>query len=249
MTKNNLPLKVTASLAALAVTALAAPAACAGESGFSKASSHLKSNVAAQVGREMNTRGARGNRGDRTRGDRTRGDRTRTDRTRGDRTRGDRTRGDRNRRTERRTRPVQRTYRGGNRGYSTRNGRSYNNGYRAGTRTAYRNVGVNGFGNLRRGAGFRQAGFYSPYRSNLGISFSFGSPGYSSYRWARSPYAFYRPGRLSYASYSAGTRCQRVIVDGFQYGTLRPISVKQCYNPWDGYYIIQGSERIARNVW
>jgi len=71
----------------------------------------------------------------------------------------------------------------------------------------------------------------------------------SSYRWAPSSYAFYRPGLVSYASYRNRTRCERVIVDGFQYGTLRPVSIKQCYNPWDGYYIIQGSERIARSHW
>lgn len=101
----------------------------------------------------------------------------------------------------------------------------------------------------RRGNGFRQNGYRSNYRSGLGISFSFGSPGYSSYRWAPSNYGFYRPGRISYASYTAGTRCDRVTVDGFHYGTLRPVSVTQCYNPWDGYYIVQGSERIAYNAW
>ena len=101
----------------------------------------------------------------------------------------------------------------------------------------------------RRGNGFRQNGFRSNYRSGLGISFSFGSSGYSSYRWAPSNYGLYRPGRISYARYTAGTRCDRVIVDGFQYGTIRPISVTECYNPWDGYYIVQGSERIAYNAW
>lgn len=90
---------------------------------------------------------------------------------------------------------------------------------------------------------------YSPYRSNVGISFSFGNSGYSPYRWASSQHSFYRPGRVSFAGYTSGTRCERIIVDGFHYGTLRPISVKQCYNPWDGYYIIQGSERVVRNRW
>jgi hypothetical protein len=40
-----------------------------------------------------------------------------------------------------------------------------------------------------------------------------------------------------------------VVVDGLHYGTIRPVSVTQCYNPWDGYYIVQGTERIAYNAW
>jgi len=116
--------------------------------------------------------------------------------------------------------------------------RGYRNGYRQAS-----------YNNYRRGHGFRHNGYRSNYRSGLGISFSFGSPGFSSYRWAPSNYGFYRPGRISYASYRNQTRCDRVIVDGFQYGTLRPVSVTQCYNPWDGYYIVQGSERIAYNAW
>jgi len=43
--------------------------------------------------------------------------------------------------------------------------------------------------------------FHTPYRSGLGISFNFGTPGYSPYRWASSDYAFYRPGRISFANY------------------------------------------------
>jgi len=87
--------------------------------------------------------------------------------------------------------------------------------------------------------------FHTPYRSGLGISFNFGTPGYSPYRWARSDYAFYRPGRISFANYRHNTRCQRILIDGWQYGRRVPVSVKQCYNPFEGHYIIQGSERIA----
>lgn len=87
---------------------------------------------------------------------------------------------------------------------------------------------------------------YAPYRSNIGISFSFGNAGYSPYRWATSPYSLYRPGRMSYASYSGATRCHRVILDGWYHGRPAPVSVKQCYNPFDGSYIIQGSERLVR---
>ena len=97
-----------------------------------------------------------------------------------------------------------------------------------------------------RGNNRNSARYYSPYRSNIGISFSFGNAGYSPYRWAKSPYSLYRPGRLSYASYSGATRCNRVILDGWHRGRIAPISVQQCYNPYDGSYIIQGTERLVR---
>jgi len=34
------------------------------------------------------------------------------------------------------------------------------------------------------------------------------------------------------------------LVEANHHGHTELISVKECYNPWDGYYIIQGSERI-----
>lgn len=221
MTKTNLPLKVTATLAALAVTAITAPTAFAAEHGISKASAKVTQNLSAGFGREHNTRGARGNRAN-------------TNRDRG---------------TNRTARTADRTSTNrGSRGFDSYYPGRLNSATSRGLRTASVRNTLNSR-NIRRGLGFSNSGFYSPYRGLSGISFSFGTPGFSSYRWASSPYSLYRPGRLSYASYSSGTSCQRVIVDGFQYGTLRPVSVKRCYNPWDGYYIIQGSERVATTRW
>lgn len=246
MTHFKLPLKAAAVLGAFAVVAATAPAAFAADSPYSK----LGERVISQA--QSSNEGRRGTRSDRsTRGDRgARNDRgTRSDRgTRGDRGARDRNRNARNDRGTRRQDRNRRTDRHRTRDYVhlrnnrfdryDRRGRGYSSYYRP---ASYRNY--------RRGHGYRHNGYSSNYRSGLGISFSFGSPGYSSYRWAPSNYGFYRPGRVSYASYRNQTRCNRVVVDGFHYGTLRPVSVKQCYNPWDGYYIVQGSERIAYNAW
>lgn len=240
MTYSKSPLKAAAILSAFAIATATAPTALAADGAFAKASERVASKVQNQ----------RSNRGDRTvRSARS----TRTNRTvRNDRsTRTNRTvrsndsvrnTNVRNTRVSTRNRNVSR---------SDRNRRRDNVSFR---NTVPKRVASNNRRNLsynvnRRGNGFRQNGYRSNYRSGLGISFSFGSPGFSSYRWAPSNYGFYRPGRISYASYTAGTRCDRVIVDGFQYGTIRPVSVTQCYNPWDGYYIVQGSERIAYNAW
>ena len=165
-------------------------------------------------------------RGDRGTRDRVRPDR-RTDRTRGDRPRIERTRGDRSRRDVRRDRIRHDRVRGNRTALRDLRRTSYHRGYRNGIRS------------------HAKRGFHSPYRSGLGISFSFGSPGYSPYRWARSDYDFYRPGRVSFAHYRHNTRCERVIIEGWQHGRRVPVSVKQCYNPFDGAYIVQGSERIA----
>ncbi len=255
--------KTTAVIAALALTAFATPNALAGDGAYSKAASGLVNSVAARTASgEHSTQGFR-NRGDRG-SDRSRNRGSRSDRhsTRGHRTRGHSTRsrdyvhlrGGGNYRGGHDSHRDQ-GYRG--RGYTGRGytGRGYTNrgyGYRNGFQgisfgNSFGNssFGNSSFGNYRRGRGYRHNGYSSPYRSNVGISFSFGSPGYSSYRWASARDAFYRPGRMSRASYSANTRCERVTVDGFQYGTMRPVSVTQCYNPWDGYYILQGSERVA----
>lgn len=91
----------------------------------------------------------------------------------------------------------------------------------------------------------RQRGYPSSYRSNLGISFSFGTPGYSRYRWAPAAYSFYKPTYGSRAHYRSRTTCRRVNVQGRHYGHSRLISVKQCTNPWTGSYIVQGSERLV----
>jgi hypothetical protein len=92
-------------------------------------------------------------------------------------------------------------------------------------------------------------GFRSNYRPRNGISFSFGSPGYSAFRWAPAAHSFYRPSYGSYGYYQRRTVCQRVIVDGWHHGYRTPISVKQCSNPWNGSYIVQGSERLVRHHW
>ncbi len=234
MTRFNFPLKAAATLSALALTAVTAPSAFAGDSAYSKAADRVANKVQAQRqdrGTRAANRGTRSDRGVRNNDRRsTRGVRNNERRS---------TRGTRN---NERSRNRHRDY------VHLRNTRDYrtNRNTHRGYSTGYRPTS---FGNYRRGNGYRHNGFNTNYRSGLGISFSFGSPGYSSYRWAPSNYGLYRPGRVSFASYRNRTRCDRVIVDGFQYGTLRPVSVTQCYNPWDGYYIIQGSERIARSHW
>ena len=106
----------------------------------------------------------------------------------------------------------------------------------------------------RRGTTYRypiyasnSRGYRTNYRSNLGINFHFGTPGYSAYRWASSPYFGYRPSYGSYGYYRSRTHCQRIIVEGWHYGRRKLISVKECSNPWDGRYIVQGSERLVRH--
>lgn len=89
-------------------------------------------------------------------------------------------------------------------------------------------------------------GYRTNYRSNLGISFHFGTPGYSAHRWASSPYFGYRRSYGSFGHYQSRTRCQRIILEGWHYGHRKLISVKECSNPWDGRYIVQGSERLVR---
>ena len=91
--------------------------------------------------------------------------------------------------------------------------------------------------------------FFTPYRSSLGISFSFGSPGYSRYRWSQSPFSLYRSSYGSFGAYQTRTICNRVTLEGRHYGRPALISVKQCSNPWDGTYIIQGSERLLTSRW
>ena len=224
MTYSNSPLKAAAILSAFAIATAAAPSAMAADGAYSKASKRTASKV-------QSDRGNRGNRATRN---------VRSDRS------ASRTQNVRSNRANTSNRAVNRN---NTRTVNTRNRNNVSFRNSAPTRVASNNRRNISYNVNRRGNGFRQNGYRSNYRSGLGISFSFGSPGYSSYRWAPSNYGFYRPGRISYASYTAGTRCDRVIIDGFQYGTLRPVSVTQCYNPWDGYYIVQGSERIAYNAW
>lgn len=88
-------------------------------------------------------------------------------------------------------------------------------------------------------------GFRTNYRSSLGISFGFGTPGFSAYRWAPTAYSFYRPSFGSFGYYQRSTVCHRIVVDGWYQGYRAPISVRQCSNPWVGSYIVQGSERLV----
>ena len=92
-------------------------------------------------------------------------------------------------------------------------------------------------------------GFFTPYRSSIGINFGFGTPGFSQYRWARSPYSLYQSSYGSYGAYQSRTVCHRVTLQGWHRGHRVPISVKQCSNPWDGSYIVQGSERLLTSRW
>ena len=222
MTNYKSPLKAAAILSVFAIVTATAPTALAADGIFSKASER----VASKIQNQRSNRGERSIRNDRS---------TRTNRVRSNENVRNTRVSTRNRNNFRSDRNRQRD------SIDLRN-------------TSRKRLASNNRRNLsynlsRRGNGYRQNGYRSNYRSGLGISFSFGSPGYSSYRWAPSNYGFYRPGRISYASYTAGTQCDRVVVDGFQYGTIRPVSVTQCFNPWDGYYIVQGSERIAYNAW
>lgn len=84
----------------------------------------------------------------------------------------------------------------------------------------------------------------SNYRSGLGISFSFGTPGYSRYRWAPTAYSFYQPSYTSYNSYQSSTQCRRVELDGWHNGHAERVSVLQCTNPWNGSYIVEGTEHL-----
>jgi len=88
-------------------------------------------------------------------------------------------------------------------------------------------------------------GFRTNYRSSIGISFGFGTPGFSAYRWAPTAYSFYNPSFGSYGYYQRNTVCRRVNVEGWYRGFRELISVKQCSNPWSGSYIVQGSERLV----
>jgi len=90
----------------------------------------------------------------------------------------------------------------------------------------------------------KHSNYYKPYKSRVGISFVFGNSGYSPYRWAPSNYGFYQSGYGSYDNYRSSTTCRRVNVEAWHHGHRELISVKQCSNPWDGTYVIQGSERV-----
>ncbi len=187
-----------------------------------KGHNHAKSTIGNSIVMQMASadRDSSSNRRERRRDDR------RTDRRRDrDDRRSDRRRDrDRDLRRDRR-REYRPTYRRTYGGYGYRP-RSSTYGYR----------GSNGYHGYR--------GYRTNYRSGLGISFHFGTPGYSNYRWVSSPYSGYRSSYGSYSRYRSQTYCQRVTVEGWHHGHRELVSVKQCSNPWDGTYIVQGSERL-----
>ncbi len=99
-------------------------------------------------------------------------------------------------------------------------------------------VRVNNFGfNSGFNSGFSRFGtsrfssFGSPYRSALGISFNFGSPRYSGYRWGSSPFGFYNSSFGSFNRYKSSTYCHRVNRIGYHRGFEKLISVIECSNP------------------
>lgn len=216
-------------LAASALTVLAAaPAAFAAPAVDTKP-------IAAKQNAELTKVADRGDRSNRNRGqrsDRNRSNRNRSDRNRrsdshrSDGQRSNRHRSDRNRSQSSdrgyRNRDVSRSHTSRHRNYSRPVKRHYNTGHR---------------------------GYRTSYRSNRGISFHFGSPGYSRYRWSPAAYSFYRPAYGSYGYYQRSTVCHRINVEGWHHGRPALVSVKQCSNPWDGSYIVQGSERLVTTYW
>lgn len=164
--------------------------------------------------------------------------------------RGKRNRADRTRTRTNRT--VTRSDRGANRrrATTTRNVRVNRNTARpVRNRGVNRHVNRNSVRSINRRVNNRRVnnrrGYRTNYRSNLGISFHFGTPGYSAYRWAPTAYSLYRPTFGSYGYYQRSTVCRRVNVEGWYRGHRELISVKQCSNPWNGSYIVQGSERLV----
>lgn len=220
-------------LAASALTVLAvAPAASAAPVTDNKLYSSKK--LAKKTTKTVKV-AERGDRSDRNRGHR-------SDRNRGDRSRSHR---NRNYRSDRHRSHNHRS----DRHRSNRNrGHRSDRHYHAPRRVTYRH-------NTRHRNYYRPhrrhytARHYSPYRSNIGISFNFGSPRYHGYRWSPAAYSFYQPSYGSYGYYQSKTVCQRITTEAWHHGHRELISVKQCSNPWDGTYIVQGSERIIDCRW
>jgi len=209
--------------ALLAASALTVPAVDTKLSSVKQSTNYIK--VADHKGHKSH----RGHRSDGHRGNRSRSHRG--NRSRGhDSHRGHNRRADRGHRSDRRRNNFRsdRRFRS-NRGFSSRN-----RGYRF-------NRGYNRHVNYNRG--------YTPYRSNVGISFNFGSPRYSGYRWAPTAYSFYQPSYGAYSAYQTSTVCRRITTEAYHHGHVELISVKQCSNPWDGTYIVQGSERVIDCRW
>ncbi len=132
----------------------------------------------------------------------------------------------------------------------TSNRRISNNRTIGSTRNLRNNRSIVSVNNFGLSSGFNTFGssrfssFGSPYRSAIGISFNFGSPSYSGYRWGSSPYGFYNSGFGSFSSYKRSTVCHRVNRIGYHHGFEKLISVIECKNPYSGTYFIKGSERL-----
>ena len=244
------------AVSALALTAIAVPAAFAATSGKSSGthSGYVKTvqNSNAWSGRSTSNQNSSRDRGNRTRNNadrsRDRGNRTRND---GNQTR-DRSNRNRNRNNNTRVVAPRNTgHQGRNRTVIRVNNNNYNghryNGHRR-NHVQHRPV-VRHHNVVRRSNHHRNRGFYTPYRSGLGISFSFGTPGYSRHRWVSSPYSLYNASYGGYGHYQTRTVCRRVNIDGWHHGHRELVSVEQCSNPWDGTYIVQGSERVVACRW
>ncbi len=132
------------------------------------------------------------------------------------------------------------------RGHDNRRGHDYRRGHEPRRTPAYRSP-------TRYSGGYspapRHRGYNTRYRSNIGISFNLGSPGYSQYRWAPTAYSFYRPAYGRYNAYQRQTVCRRINIEGWHHGHRELVSVTECSNPWDGSYIVQGSERVIACRW
>jgi len=256
------PLILAMATAVSAPLLLSAPEASATKPSFSRDDDNVRENfrrdqVRPDKNRRDNARPDR-NRRDNTRPNRQRRDHARTDRSnrehaRPDRQRRDHTRPNRNRRDHARTDRNRRDYARPNRSRrdharqdrhrrdharQDRHRRDHARRDRHRRDHARRNVHRPHWSN-------RHNGYRLHYRSSIGINFSFGQPGYSRYRWASSPYSFYQPRYSSYWAYKATTFCERVLIEANHQGHRELISVQQCSNPYDGTYIIQGSEQIV----
>ncbi len=122
------------------------------------------------------------------------------------------------------------------RGYSSRSSRSY---------VPYRGYSSSRYSSPWSSSRSRSGYHRTNYKSGLGISFSFGSPGYSRYRWSPSRYSNYQPAFGPYSHYTRQTTCRPILVQARHHGHYETVEVTQCSNPWDGTYIIQGSERVV----
>jgi len=157
-------------------------------------------------------------------------------------------RGDRSRARSNRGHRANRGHRSDRRRRGFRSDRGFRSNRRFSSNNRFRsNRGFRSNQSYRRNVSYNRG--YTPYRSNIGISFNFSSPRYSGYRWAPTAYSFYQPSYGAYSAYQTNTVCRRITTEAYHHGHRELISVKQCSNPYDGTYIIQGSERLIDCRW